>query len=72
MKKEYLVCGQDCENCPEFPGCVEGDEIDHDDLEYEFEADEMGYDSPDFDEEQYFADVMDQEFEDRISGYGEY
>ena len=60
MSKEFYNCGTDCDECPEFDNCLEEDceylEIMEEEEYYKYDDD-----SPD--------SLLDQEFEDRISGY---
>jgi len=63
MGKEFYVCGRDCEECPAFEECHYLDEIDFDEDCEDYECEEGRY------EDQYAPDLLDQEFEDRISGY---
>ena len=58
MSKEFYNCGIDCDECPEFENCLEEDEEYLELMEEDYEEE---YDSPD--------SLLDQEFEDKISGY---
>lgn len=69
-EQDFLVCGRDCENCPEFENCQESDQYDDSDepestFEEQFENEQFAQDGE-------FDNLDMAEWEDRISGTEDY